>query len=192
MTAHTRRAPAAITSAEAWDWQLSALCRGEDPNIFFHPEGERGHARRRRQRRAKALCDLCPVARQCLGHALKFPEPYGIWGGSSEDERIQRLTPAHHNHVAITTKSHPTNPYSSADREQMPPPPTMPSDPYTTAPRPATTTADADPAAPSPPAPSGAVSPAEMASARCADDMTGRAPLPTKALHYNMSQPEHP
>jgi len=82
--------PGINTMAEAWDWQLSARCRGEDPDVFFHPEGERGGERRRRQRRAKALCAECPVRRQCLRHAMKLPEAYGVWGGTSEDERAQQ------------------------------------------------------------------------------------------------------
>ena len=32
-------------NADIWDWQLEGSCRGEDPGIFFHPEGERGPAR---------------------------------------------------------------------------------------------------------------------------------------------------
>ena len=27
-------------NADLWDWQLKGACRGEDPEIFFHPEGE--------------------------------------------------------------------------------------------------------------------------------------------------------
>ncbi|MEC7102549.1 MAG: WhiB family transcriptional regulator, partial [Actinomycetota bacterium] len=26
-------------NADIWDWQLEGSCRGEDPGIFFHPEG---------------------------------------------------------------------------------------------------------------------------------------------------------
>jgi WhiB family redox-sensing transcriptional regulator len=36
------------------------------------------------------MCAECPVRRQCLGHAMKLPESYGIWGGTSEDERAQQ------------------------------------------------------------------------------------------------------
>ena len=32
-------------NADIWDWQLRGACRGEDPDTFFHPEGERGPAR---------------------------------------------------------------------------------------------------------------------------------------------------
>ena len=32
-------------NSDLWDWQLKGACRGEDPEIFFHPEGERGPAR---------------------------------------------------------------------------------------------------------------------------------------------------
>ena len=75
-----------------WSWQLSARCRGEDPAIFFHPEGERGKARQRRARKAKAICAQCPVAALCRDHALRFQEPFGIWGGLSEDERFRLLS----------------------------------------------------------------------------------------------------
>jgi WhiB family redox-sensing transcriptional regulator len=82
--------------AEEWSWQLSARCRGQDPGLFFHPENERGHARTRRLRRAKAICAQCPVAALCRDHALKFQEPFGVWGGLSEDERFKMLRPAKH------------------------------------------------------------------------------------------------
>lgn len=86
-------------NADFWDWQLQAACRGKDPNIFFHPEGERGAARERRVAAAKAICASCPVMRECSEHALTVREPYGIWGNQSEDERFatvrrSRLAPA--------------------------------------------------------------------------------------------------
>ena len=65
------------------------MCRDADPEIFFHPEGERGGTRRRRDEAAKAICARCPVIEQCREHALAVQEPYGVWGGLSEDERAQ-------------------------------------------------------------------------------------------------------
>ena len=60
--------------------------------MFFHPPDERGEARENRIRRAKSICRACPVIDQCLAHALRIPEPYGIWGGGmSEDERAELL-----------------------------------------------------------------------------------------------------
>lgn len=72
---------------EFWEWQYEGLCRTVSPELFFHPEGERGPARRRRDERAKALCRQCPVLKQCRDHALSAQEPYGVWGGMTEDER---------------------------------------------------------------------------------------------------------
>ena len=74
-------------NADLWDWQLLASCRTVDPDIFFHPEGERGPARRNRDNAAKAVCASCPVLRECAAHALTVREPYGVWGGMTEDER---------------------------------------------------------------------------------------------------------
>jgi WhiB family transcriptional regulator, redox-sensing transcriptional regulator len=74
-------------NADFWDWQLDGACRGEDPGLFFHPDGERGPAREARESAAKAICGGCPVLAICARHALEVREPYGVWGGLSEDER---------------------------------------------------------------------------------------------------------
>ena len=73
--------------ADIWEWQLQGSCRDADPTLFFHPEGERGPARRNRDATAKSICAGCPVLEQCRSHALTVREPYGVWGGLTEDER---------------------------------------------------------------------------------------------------------
>jgi WhiB family redox-sensing transcriptional regulator len=74
-------------NTDFWDWQLQGACRGEDPSVFFHPEGERGAAREARANAAKAICGRCPVLNECSTHALATREPYGVWGAMSEDDR---------------------------------------------------------------------------------------------------------
>lgn len=76
-----------VTDGEAWEWQVQGMCRRTGSELFFHPEGERGAARRARQEMAVALCRQCPVQRECLQHALAVPEAYGVWGGLTEEER---------------------------------------------------------------------------------------------------------
>jgi WhiB family redox-sensing transcriptional regulator len=73
--------------ADLWEWQLVGACRDADPTLFFHPEGERGPARRNRDAAAKTICAACPVLTQCREHALAVREPYGVWGGLTEDDR---------------------------------------------------------------------------------------------------------
>jgi WhiB family redox-sensing transcriptional regulator len=73
--------------ADVWEWQLRGACREADPTLFFHPEGERGPARRNRDAAAKSVCASCPVLAQCREHALAVREPYGVWGGLTEDDR---------------------------------------------------------------------------------------------------------
>lgn len=74
-------------NADEWEWQLQGSCRGKDPDLFFHPEGERGTSRSKRDLDAKAICRSCPVLLQCAAHALRVREPYGVWGGMTEDDR---------------------------------------------------------------------------------------------------------
>jgi WhiB family redox-sensing transcriptional regulator len=83
-------------NADLWDWQLSAACRGVDSSLFFHPEGERGAARSSREQAAKEVCMRCPVRAECAAHALAVREPYGVWGGLTEDEREEMLGRARH------------------------------------------------------------------------------------------------
>lgn len=72
---------------DVWEWQLNGACRGQDTELFFHPEGERGPRRANREAAAKAVCATCPVLLACREHALTVREPYGVWGGLSEHER---------------------------------------------------------------------------------------------------------
>lgn len=75
--------------ADHWDWQRLAACNGLGTERFFHPDGERGVSRARRDAAAKTVCARCPVREPCARHALAVQEPYGVWGGLSEDDREQ-------------------------------------------------------------------------------------------------------
>ena len=92
------RLPAAVI--DVWEWQRWGACREVDPTLFFHPESERGPARVKRDAAAKLVCRSCPVIDACREHALAVREPYGVWGGLSEDDREdlyrrdRRATPA--------------------------------------------------------------------------------------------------
>lgn len=83
-------------NADLWDWQLVAACRGVDSSLFFHPEGERGAARSAREAAAKEVCMRCPVRAECATHALAVREPYGVWGGLTEDEREAMMGRSRH------------------------------------------------------------------------------------------------
>jgi WhiB family redox-sensing transcriptional regulator len=76
---------------ENWNWQQDGSCRELPSEMFFHPDGERGPRRRNRENAAKAVCFSCPVLEACRKHALAVQEPYGIWGGLSEDDRVAIL-----------------------------------------------------------------------------------------------------
>ena len=67
------------------DWRHGALCRNEDPELFF-PIGSTGGAARQIDR-AKAVCRRCAVTEDCLNWALHNSQDSGVWGGLSEDER---------------------------------------------------------------------------------------------------------
>ncbi len=66
-------------------WQSGASCRLLPPELFF-PAGRTGRALEQADA-AKAVCRGCPVAGACLRYALETNQEYGIWGGTTEDER---------------------------------------------------------------------------------------------------------
>lgn len=73
------------------NWRLHASCRTTDASAFFSPDGERGEARTRREKRAKHICGGCPVRLECRNFALNVGEPFGTWGGLSESDRRNRF-----------------------------------------------------------------------------------------------------
>lgn len=79
---------------DVYDWQFEGACRQADPALFFSPESERGPRRAARENAAKMYCNQCPVVKQCLEHALKVKEPYGVWGGLTTSERAALESPA--------------------------------------------------------------------------------------------------
>lgn len=77
--------------SDIWEWQLTGACRSADPDLFFHPEGERGPRKSGRDEAAVAVCRGCPVQTMCREHALRVREPYGVWGAMTEDDRTAWL-----------------------------------------------------------------------------------------------------
>jgi WhiB family redox-sensing transcriptional regulator len=68
------------------DWRHQAACRSENPDAFF-PVGNTGPALRQIDA-AKAICNnRCPVVDDCLRFALDTGQEFGVYGGTSEDER---------------------------------------------------------------------------------------------------------
>ncbi len=73
---------------EELSWHLLASCRGKNTSLFFPEEPDRAPL-------AMAICRRCPVRQACLAEALARPELLGIWGGTTEADRVrlrQRLT----------------------------------------------------------------------------------------------------
>lgn len=60
-------------------------CAGVDPEVFFPPGG--GGDAAGETRKAKRICRRCPHTSACLEWAVDTGQDYGIWGGTTPDER---------------------------------------------------------------------------------------------------------
>jgi WhiB family redox-sensing transcriptional regulator len=67
------------------DWRHRALCRDEDPELFF-PIGTAGPAATQADE-AKQVCRRCTAVDDCLEWALETGQDAGVWGGTDEEER---------------------------------------------------------------------------------------------------------
>lgn len=67
------------------DWLADGACRDEDPELFF-PITSQGPAIRQILA-AKDVCARCTVRPECLRCALEDTHSYGVWGGTTEEER---------------------------------------------------------------------------------------------------------
>lgn len=65
-------------------WHADAACAEVSGDLFFPEAG--GTAKETQL--AKELCGRCLVREECLGYALKHREQYGIWGGTTPQERL--------------------------------------------------------------------------------------------------------
>jgi WhiB family redox-sensing transcriptional regulator len=60
-------------------------CRRADPELFF-PAGH-DIVGEMRAEKAKLVCAGCPVKGDCLAYALATRQKYGVWGGTTEEDR---------------------------------------------------------------------------------------------------------
>lgn len=78
-----------MESPRSWDasieWRRDAACKDLDPNLFF-PIGVTGPAVDQIAA-AKSICNQCPVRGECLDFAITTNQEFGVWGGTTEDER---------------------------------------------------------------------------------------------------------
>jgi WhiB family redox-sensing transcriptional regulator len=58
---------------------------GEEPGLFFGPEGETPEEHAERVASARELCADCPVRLACLARALRAGERSGVWAGLDAD-----------------------------------------------------------------------------------------------------------
>lgn len=67
-------------------WRKEALCVGQPLTIFF-PESAESNLP------AKRICQECPVRIDCLDYAVATSQDFGIWAGTTSEERkkIRRM-----------------------------------------------------------------------------------------------------
>jgi WhiB family redox-sensing transcriptional regulator len=69
----------------AINWRAEGACLTADPDLFF-PISPAGPGEMQITR-AKSICAGCEVQRQCLEFALAHDQVYGIWGGTTPEDR---------------------------------------------------------------------------------------------------------
>jgi hypothetical protein len=81
--------PLEVDEVQVWrrslpfvEWHERAACRGMDAATLFGADpDERPTLKLSELARARAICRTCPVAHDCLQHALTLPEKFGVWAG---------------------------------------------------------------------------------------------------------------
>jgi WhiB family redox-sensing transcriptional regulator len=67
------------------NWRSAGACLSADPDLFF-PISTSGPAQRQIAR-AKMICAGCGVRPECLQFAMSHDQLYGIWGGTTPEDR---------------------------------------------------------------------------------------------------------
>lgn len=66
-------------------WMSRSACTRADPELFFPSATDRTGPSQTMA--AKEVCARCQVRAECLAYALATRQKYGVWGGTTEDER---------------------------------------------------------------------------------------------------------
>jgi len=72
-------------TGNAANWRSAASCLSADPDLFF-PISTAGSGEKQIAR-AKKICAGCAVRQECLEFALSHEQAYGIWGGTTPEDR---------------------------------------------------------------------------------------------------------
>jgi WhiB family redox-sensing transcriptional regulator len=108
-----------ITAVHREEWLDAGACRTEDPELFF-PITASGPSARQIDA-AKAVCHRCGVQDQCLHYALESHQSYGVWGGTSEEERgHMSLPPAASSRGSAEPRPTETRPTEARSADQRP------------------------------------------------------------------------
>jgi len=67
------------------NWRAAGACLSADPDLFF-PISAKGPAEKQIAR-AKTICAGCRVRQECLEFAITHDLTYGIWGGTTLEDR---------------------------------------------------------------------------------------------------------
>jgi WhiB family redox-sensing transcriptional regulator len=57
------------------------------PHIFYPEDQPAYQTRAYETREAKAICGTCSVMKECFTFGVVSQQPYGIWGGTSAEDR---------------------------------------------------------------------------------------------------------
>ena len=71
-----------MTSVYSPEWMNHAACRDIDIDVFF-PMAQEGVDK------AAAVCRDCSVRQECLTFALENSDLSGVWGGTSNRQRVR-------------------------------------------------------------------------------------------------------
>ncbi len=72
-------------TGSAANWRSAGACVSADPDLFF-PISSAGLGERQIAE-AKMICAGCQVRQECLDFALAHDQVYGIWGGTTPEDR---------------------------------------------------------------------------------------------------------
>jgi WhiB family transcriptional regulator, redox-sensing transcriptional regulator len=72
-------------TVSAGNWRSAGACLSADPDLFF-PISTTGPAEKQIAM-AKMICAGCTVRRECLEFAMTHDQLYGIWGGTTPEDR---------------------------------------------------------------------------------------------------------